>query len=380
MLPFSIISDTTIRPKKPKILKVTTSDNTIGVLYDNGEFYIRGNGNYYRLGNGSQTSITNQWYKTQTNVKYCFCGSFGTIVVKNDNTVWYVGAQSAVTGSTTTNTYYTTWTNITNYIGTSIIQSMTDIRLTAYAIMILSNRSIYALGYAYNYELGQNKQVFSSIQIVASAVQKIYSIGTSTIYIDTTGAVYRCGSSAGNYNLGSTTNLTAYTSLSVGGYKAQDVYMSNYFTLINYLNNAGTQTVVYAAGTGSYGAMGNGTVDLQTFTIVSSLTNVFSSFKNTGTPTYATLALGSSAGIYTSGWGSNYIKGTGSGANTTTFSNNVPGFTTVTPDQITAICPFGTYGTLILQNGVLLSSGTGWGTAIGLPTSTTFVNTANMPY
>jgi len=384
MFPISIISQYgNIVLSPPKIKQVSSGGNTIGILYDNGELYTRGNGNFYRLGTGSTSSVTTNWYLSNTNVRLFYTADFGSIVVKNDNTIWYVGCKSAITASTTTNTYYTVWTDVTSSFSSIDISTIQDIKIAGYSIMVLvQNGNLYGLGYSYSYELGLSKTQWTTLDLAFTGVKTIFAMNGATGFINNSGIMYRSGNST-NYSLGSGSNLVSYTAFSnPTGYTVQDYTLGTQASMILLKNTAGN-TMVYAAGTNT-GILGtNSSSSLSTYTRITALDNVFSSLKIVGssiTTFNFGLGIGSTGGIYSSGAGTNYARGTGYTATDSMYSKNVSGYTTQNPDTVLGITPASTFGTFMNISGKLYHTGQGVGTTFGLVTKSRFSLTEDMPY
>jgi len=95
MLPFPVLNNygnNVIPPQKGiKKFSVGGGGQTVMLHYANGDLYAIGNNSNGKLGTGDTTAISGAWRRIITDVRLYTCSHTGTIVIKNDGTVWYSG-------------------------------------------------------------------------------------------------------------------------------------------------------------------------------------------------------------------------------------------------------------------------------------------------
>jgi len=121
MLPFPILNQYGNNIVQKSINKLHGSVSNIGLLYNTGEFYLRGAGNLGQLGNGS-TSSNNYltWLKVRDDVIDFWLGDGCTLVKTSSNRFLYCGKATTVGMSTDANAYNSVWFDITSNIVTGI--------------------------------------------------------------------------------------------------------------------------------------------------------------------------------------------------------------------------------------------------------------------
>lgn len=85
--------------------------NAVMYLHRNGDLYAYGNNNLGQLGVGDSTNRTT-WVKTLSNVKKFWIGVHGTLVVRDDDTIWYTGSKTAFPQLPVA---YTSFTDVSSY-------------------------------------------------------------------------------------------------------------------------------------------------------------------------------------------------------------------------------------------------------------------------
>ncbi|HAN3822055.1 TPA: hypothetical protein IFD62_000219 [Escherichia coli] len=211
MLPFGrMVKYGNTIPKRAGVKKISTSISHVGMLFDNGNLYLRGNGGEYKLGNDSTGFVQNGWVKCQYSVADVWCLTYATIILTTSGELYlagqlgYVGVVAASVPG---------WTNITSNL--SSIPALSTIQNIAYTettisngaiLILLSNGDLYGIGRNGGGVLGVSGIQSTALKIDTGVTLIAGTDRAAALHYVKNGQYYRCGSNA-RYNLGTSSSV-----------------------------------------------------------------------------------------------------------------------------------------------------------------------------
>ncbi len=271
MFPISIISNTNILPAAPDLKSVAVSNdsgNTSTIQYTNGDLFAMGYNNVGKLGSGD-TTIKTQWYKVMDNVRLYTVGDSTTIVITNDDKVFFSGRAPAIAGNysslpTTTNVFYEMTEIFKRFNINRIKQIHARTTYSNSTFIIDESDQLWGIGSNQSYALGSGTFAGSTDWVMlASNVKSVHLTQYCTWILKYDGTVYRTGTNNNATVIGSSSNsysLTTFTQYSDLGL-IQDISTSP--DTVMFLLSDGTVRLV---GIGSNGQIGNGTTATYQYT------------------------------------------------------------------------------------------------------------------
>ena len=210
MLPFPIMNTYGNTVIKSTIKKLTSSVQTIGLLYTNGNLYMRGTNsqNAFGMAGGSPTT----WTLVKTDVDDVWCGQSHTIVLLKNGEYWCTGFYRSLGLGSNPGTWvkYQSLHNLLTSTGTTILQLCTGLNGTQ---AVLSNNAMYSIGYNGSCSLcptGNNTSLTAWTASLTSVKKVSYCMNSSLVI--TTGNALRVIGNSDNYKLGSGNGvLTSWT-------------------------------------------------------------------------------------------------------------------------------------------------------------------------
>lgn len=216
MIPFArIVKYGNAIPKPAGVLKISTSISHVGMLFDNGNLYLRGAGAEYKLGNDSTGFVQDRWIKCPYNVADVWCLTYATIILTTDGKL-YLAGQMGYVGVVATSV--PGWTDITSILssipalGTIKNIASTESTTSNGAILILlSSGDLYGIGRNVAGVLGVSGIQSTPINIDTGVTLIAGTDRAAAFHYVKNGQYYRCGSNA-RYNLGtSSSSLSTFT-------------------------------------------------------------------------------------------------------------------------------------------------------------------------
>jgi len=274
---------------------VATGSNYSIFLMTDGTLYGKGHNEYGQLGNNTNmsTDLNGSMVQMQfttppvgVSVASVACGAYHTMVLMTDGTLYGTGDnQYGQLGVNTTNSYNTLTKAITSSAWPSftsnIIQVACGDRFTAFTI----NNVIYVAGtndqnqFGNTYGITLKYNVFTLLPLLTTGTIKMIACGPSNFMYLTNHLteVYGAG-----YNTNGQLGITPQTPQSTVfqiisppfavGYTSTAIQCGNNYTVILATNATGN-TLLYSAGSNSYGQLGNGSqASYTTFKVTSDLT------------------------------------------------------------------------------------------------------------
>lgn len=272
MLPFSIISNTNIRPAGPTIVKVKHSySSTVSnyILRSNGEFYVGGDNSNGQLGRGNTTALTRQMVLSRSDVRLFDHYNGTTAIVTTDNKILFCGANTVLGNNT--NQAQTTWMDLSTSRFSGInIADVVKICCTNSIYILLSNGNLYSTGYGLWGQLGNGSSSninTAAPRLVSSGVRDMEGSDAALYFVKIDGTVWGCGNNGyGRYRCidtsegASQANSSGYAVTTVTQMFTTASPKENTMYLFGAVNNLalmqdGTAT---ACGNKSYGSIGLG--------------------------------------------------------------------------------------------------------------------------
>lgn len=264
MLPFPIISNTNIVPKRD-IVKFSTVNASIYILYSTGELYGIGRNALYQIGTGDNVTVKN-WYLMSTNVSNFWVSSFGdspVIIKKKDNT-WHMCGRAFIFGDTST--IYSTVQNVDSKLGV-LNNGFDELYLNNQNIWYRKDGRYYRMGLNSYYHLltGNTTSLTSFTEYVLPVGMKaIFPSLNGTIVSYTDGTMKAIGTNvSGAYGLPTRSEYTSLTTITVP--EVYDVYYGENATFMRTVNGT------YVCGSNDFGQLGNGLSDTNTYVLTPTL-------------------------------------------------------------------------------------------------------------
>lgn len=180
------------------------SSGGMGILYNNGDLWVRGVNNFGCLGTGNN-SIVNSWTLVRSGVDDFCLGVTGMLVKSTDGKLLYNGRDSILNNNTTFLQFadYTAQFTPSGYS----VQNIKQMQVGQYSVLILMNNgALLAFGRNNSGEFGDGSSSSTTglaIRQVAANVDKIQFYNLNSGYLSD-GKFYRAGYNA-NYALGNGT-------------------------------------------------------------------------------------------------------------------------------------------------------------------------------
>ena len=249
---------TSVSGKTPVAISCGTS-HTI-VLMTDGSVYGTGFNGSGQLGNGNTTQRTTLTAMTPVSgktVKSISCGTYYTIVLMTDGTVYGTGSNGNGQLGIGNTTQRTTLTAMTPVSGKTVKAISCG---GYYTIVLMSDGSVYGTGSNGNGQLGdgtntQQTTLTAMTSVSGKTVNAISCGGSHTILLMTDGSVYGTGfNGSGQLGNGNNTNKNTLTAMTpVSGKTVNAISCGDSHTIV--LMSDGT---VYGTGLNSNGQLGNG--------------------------------------------------------------------------------------------------------------------------
>jgi|SRR6478609_766086 len=264
MIPFARISKYgNIAPDLKNIKKMAImNNNTLFILYQNGDLYARGSdASVYPDGVSSPGAF--KLIRSNVQRLYCGYGDKCALAITEDGTWWHIGRQSLYTASSS-GTQNTVWTDVTPNFTHFTLDTIADITLTSTGMVyLLTDGKVYTRGYN---TYGEIYSTTSTPQYVYADGAKIFSCSNVTCVVLKDGSLY-CGGYNGGGQLGRSTGASSSGPLGASTMtNIRDVVTNGAATYaVNYSN------VAYACGStflntngssGQWTGIGNATGDL----------------------------------------------------------------------------------------------------------------------
>lgn len=273
MLPFvRMLNYGNVAPEKLKVRDIVAGSNSLLLITEDNELWVRGNNAYGKLGIGTDTIVNvTEWTKVRDDVKFACASNLVCVVLTVDNKIFYCGDEWFESGGSTSSKVVT-WKDVTTQFSAVNLSTVREMKMTYYCVGLLTNDNrLYAKGYDNNQTFGGSTSKVNAV-LVASNVSKFYTSLPGTIYSSTTGGYYRCGIS-NTGALGTSTNLTSYNLYSAPEFASEcAVGMSTLNSGILYYDTNGSTRYVIAGQNRNY-QLGNSS---------SNTTNVYSYTELTG--------------------------------------------------------------------------------------------------
>lgn len=258
MLPFSIISNTNIVPKK-EIAKFDTAYSSMYLLYSTGELYGLGRNAYSQMGTGTNTTVTT-WTLISTDVSTFWISKDGDSSVlfrKNDGT-WNLSGRAYIFGDSST--VYSTPTNVDDKLG---------VLSSGYDELYLNGQNIWYRKDGRYFRMGLNGNLnllSSSTAPITTFTEYILQTGMKAIFPGLSGTIisYNDGSmkSIGNNNTGRYALPARQTYTTLTTITVPEVLSVQYSGNATFLN---TVSGTYGCGSCMYGQLANGFTDINTY-------------------------------------------------------------------------------------------------------------------
>lgn len=127
------------------IKKITSSTNTIALLYENGNLYMRGTNSLRSWGTDDPNDLLN-WKLVNTNVSDVWCGGNHTIILKTDG-LYYCAGYPRSLGLAGSNRYWEAYTLMNNMVsasGTSVKKIECGVQGSQ---VLMSNGDLFCIGF-----------------------------------------------------------------------------------------------------------------------------------------------------------------------------------------------------------------------------------------
>ncbi|WAE77425.1 X-linked retinitis pigmentosa GTPase regulator [Escherichia phage ph0011] len=256
MLPFGrMVKYGNIVPDPRSGFRIISTGDALLLITKSGDLWVRGYNRYGKLGIGNNTTTyVRDWTKVRSDVKFA-CGSgLLTVIFTKDNRILYCGDKWFETGGVGSAQIFK-WTDVTYQFGAVDLSTVRDMKMSYYTIGLLTtNNQLYAKGFDNNLSFGGVSNKATAV-FIANNVQELYTSLVSTIYVDTSGILHRCGMSS-NGSLGNNVNLTSYLSYSQTGMTIKDIGMMTTNTGLLYTDSS-ARTRYFIAGQNLNKQMGN---------------------------------------------------------------------------------------------------------------------------
>ena len=259
-------------PEKLKVRDIISGTNSLLLITEENELWVRGNNAYGKLGIGTDTIVNvTEWTKVRDDVKFACASNLVCVVLTVDNKIFYCGDQWFESGGSTSSKVVT-WKDVTTQFSAVNLSTVREMQMTYYCVGLVTNDNrLYAKGYDSNQSFSGSTSKVNAV-LVASNVSKLYTSMSGTIYSSTTGGYYRSGTS-NTGALGTSTNLTSYNLYSAPEFASEcAVGMSTINSGILYYDTNGRTRYVIAGQNSNY-QLGNSSTNT---------TNVYSYTELTG--------------------------------------------------------------------------------------------------
>lgn len=275
-----------------KVRDIISGPNSLLLITENNELWVRGNNGYGKLGIGTDTiANVTEWTKVRDDVKLACVSNLVTVVLTVDNKIFYCGDQWFESGGSVSS-HVVQWRDVTFQFGVVNLSTVREMKMCYYCVgLVTTDNRLYAKGYDLYQSFSGAKNKATAIYITQN-VSKLYTSLGGTIFSSTSGGYYRCGASTTGA-LGSSTDLTSYTLYSAPSFSAErTVGMIHNSTAILYADTTGGTRYV-TAGTNSNYQLGNSssnTTILTTYTELVEYRNMFGSLwsdMNSGSLSFA---------------------------------------------------------------------------------------------
>lgn len=235
MIPFPIISNTDILPPLPEIKKLATADgnttdNSIALLYDNGELYMMGTNRTGSLGTGDNLAVLT-WRLVLTDVRDVYVGRQVTLCLMNDGTFKYSGSPNSMFNGVNIGSTLV-WISAESYLSwidkSRFKEYILSGGITNFGFALYTDGTLYGTGQNSNLAIGVPGSGLTPPTIVGTSVKKVQSSNSSTWYLSTDNRVYRCGKNTNGCILGANTayQLDVFTEYDMGTKVVVDVAVS----------------------------------------------------------------------------------------------------------------------------------------------------------
>ena len=289
------------------------------VFIRNGKLYACGNNYYGQLGNGTTTNsstlvqMINNTTKTPVSVSW---GEYHTVVLMSDKTIYCCGYNSFGQLGNGTFTDRSTLVQMTNNTGTTPSSVSCG---TYHTVVLMIDDTIYACGSGGFGQLGNGTTTTSS-----TLVQMTNNTGTTplsvscgsdrTVVLMVDKTIHACGDNIfGQLGDGTTTHRSTLVQMINNTTKTpSSVSCGAYHTVVSMSNNT-----IYACGYGGFGQLGNGTFTGSS-TLVQMTNNTTKTPVSISCGAYHTVVSMSDKTIYACGnnWNGQFGNGTFTGSST----------------------------------------------------------------
>ena len=264
---------TQITTNTDNIKSVYCGESHTIILKNDGTLWGCGNNNCGQLGLGD-TSNRKIFTKITDNVKSVYCGYEHTVIFKNDGTLWGCGNNSSSQLGLGDTSNKTTFTKITTRV-----DNIKSIYCGSYYTIILKNDgTLWACGNNEHGQLGlgdtNNRKTFTLIGINTNNIKSVYCGGSYTLILKNDDTLWGCGlNDEGQLGLGDKNRRTTFTQITND---VKLVYGGYSYIII--LKNDGT---LYGCGDNKYGQLGlKDTTDRKTFTQITTNADDIKCFAN----------------------------------------------------------------------------------------------------
>lgn len=254
MIPFARMLEYGNIVVKKTIKKVECSSVYFMVLMDDGTLFGSGSNSSGQLGTGNTSGYTGTYGLSNiSNVKDVFTGSQTTVVVTNDNKVFYCG-NNAFLGLGGTNV--TTWTECTQlFLDANIQISTMKVYLGFSSMLVLNGTTLMGIGDS-DFGASGSASSWTAFSQRAANVREVFVCPNArcSFYISTTGLMFSTGRNTyGNLGLGSANRVNTFTRVTSIVKTVKTLFLSGDSTAI--LCDDGT---LYTCGERSFGQQGDG--------------------------------------------------------------------------------------------------------------------------
>jgi len=211
MLPFSIMNQYGNNIVFAKIKKISTGNNHVVVLGQDGTLYGRGRNTNGQLGLGDSNNRVD-WTEIRTGVDDVWCSEFG-VLIKNSDGTWMTSGTLRVMNSSAS-TIFVDCTTAFNTLpaGVSIRQLVVSSRCI---MVLLIDGTLWGVGENAYHELTGTGAKYGAFQnlVTPSTAVKIFEGYQSMAYLDSEGKFYYTGIISGTNTSGGTSvsSFTLYT-------------------------------------------------------------------------------------------------------------------------------------------------------------------------